>query len=187
MSIRIYTSSFNRQGGGFWIFMILAGILLLGAAFFLGIAAVIQFIYPLIYALSLTAAGVFLLFVVPLSLFKRFRLSMTGASLAIGQIISISVWMYAFLFLVNELKWLAFFLMFLFQAVTPIAIIGLLLKGETNPGLVLALGALTSLGIKSYAAWLAASGTAGARGSSQNDRAPRRSSDIIDIEGHVEE
>ncbi len=141
---------------------------------FLGFSEVVKFLYPFTSILAGISAGIFVIVIIPLSLVKNLRLRLAAISLTLSMICGASVWMYSFLVIIGYIGWPAIFLAFLFHFVAPVAIIGLLLKGQWQAGSYLIAGLAITYLIRYYSFWL---------GSSRRER--QNKFEVIDVEGEV--
>lgn len=142
-------------GSGVLGMSIVFGVGLLFLVLFIGYIKVVEFLYPLILILSAVSVGLFLFIILPLSIFKSLRPPLSGLTMTLSHIVRAAVWIFSFLTIVQYLGWMAFFIIFMFHMVSPIAIIGLFFKGEWVAGLSIAMGLLFVYGMRFYSLWLA--------------------------------
>jgi len=132
------------------------GFFLILALLFVGFTKVIEFLLPVALILSGTLFLVFLVVVLPLSLLQRFRLPVCRVTLLFSYIFEVSVWMLCFLLIIKTMgSWGLLFLL-LFQAVVPLAIIGLIAKGFWAYAGLLLVALFVPYGMRLFAFWLAA-------------------------------
>lgn len=153
----------------------LALFIMLPVAMFWGIAAVSAFLYPLFSVLASISILIFILAVLPLSLFHKPRLHLAVISLILSYICGATVWMYSFLIIIGYLGWFAILLVFLFYAVAPIATIGLFIKGQWTAGFSILIGILFTFGMRFYGIWL----------ENLYNRKIQRNFDFIDTESKI--
>jgi len=161
--------------------IIFLGMCIVPFIFIFGALKVSEFLYPIISVLAGASIGLFLLIILPLSLFKSLHNHLAGLSLILSHIVGASVFMFSFLTIFYYLGWLAFFLMFMFQIVSPIAAIGLFFKGQWGAGFSIILGLVFTYGMRFYGIWLAT--VAERRTSTEYFR----SNDVIDVESKTED
>ncbi len=113
-----------------------------------------ELLFPIISILSGGSAIVFLLVVLPLSLFKGLHKYLANISIFLSEIIGLSILMFSFLVIFNYLGWIAVFFAFLFWAIIPIATIGLFIKGQWFSGFSIILGLVLIYIMRLYAFWL---------------------------------
>ena len=127
-------------GSGILGVLMFLGFLMIPFIFIFGILKVSEFLYPIISVLAGASIGLFLLIILPLSLFKSLHNHLAGLSIIFSHIVGASVFMFSFLTIFYYLGWIAFFFMFMFQIVSPIAAIGLFFKGQWGAGFSIILG-----------------------------------------------
>lgn len=164
-------------GSGILGILIFLGFCIIPFILIFGILKVSEFLYPIISVLAGASMGLFLLIILPLSLFKSLHKHLAGLSLILSYIVGASVFMFSFLTIFYYLGWIALFFMFMFQLVSPIAAIGLFFKGEWGAGFSIILGLIFTYGMRFYGIWL----------SEQVERRMSgefmQSKDVIDVEG----
>lgn len=168
-------------GTGILGILMFLGFLILPFIFIFGILKVSEFLYPIISVLAGASIAIFLLIILPLSLFKSLHNHLAGISVVLSHIVGASVFMFSFLTIFYYLGWIAFFLMFMFQIVSPIAAIGLFFKGQWGAGFSIILGLVFTYGMRFYGIWLAT--VAERRASNEYFR----SNDVIDVESKTED
>ena len=173
----------NAQGFGLRVlgFLLFLGILLIPFILIFGILKVSEFLYPLISILAGASIVVFLFIILPLSLIKSLQIRLAGISFILSYIVGASVFMFSFLTIFYYLGWMAIFFMIMFHLVAPIAMIGLLLKGQIGPAFLLLLGIVSTYGMRLYGVKMSAK---------LQERVPStydRSDEVIDIEASVED
>ena len=141
-------------GTGILGILMFLGFCIIPFIFIFGILKVSEFLYPVISVLAVASIGLFLLIVLPLSLFKSLHNHLAGLSLILSYIVGASVFMFSFLTIFYYLGWLAFFFMFMFHIVSPIAVIGLFFKGEWGTGFSIVMGLIFTYGMRFYGIWL---------------------------------
>jgi len=141
-------------GTGILGILMFLGFMILPFIFIFGILKVSEFLYPIISVLAGASIGLFLLIILPLSLFKSLHNHLAGISVILSHVVGASVFMFSFLTIFYYLGWLAFFLMFMFQIVSPIAAIGLFFKGQWGAGFSIILGLIFTYGMRFYGIWL---------------------------------
>ena len=141
-------------GTGILGILMFLGFMILPFIFIFGILKVSEFLYPIISVLAGASIGLFLLNILPLSLFKSLHNHLAGISVILSHVVGASVFMFSFLTIFYYLGWLAFFLMFMFQIVSPIAAIGLFFKGQWGAGFSIILGLIFTYGMRFYGIWL---------------------------------
>ena len=156
------------------------GFLIIPFIFIFGILKVSEFLYPIISVLAGASIGLFLLIILPLSLFKSLHNHLAGLSLILSHIVGASVFMFSFLTIFYYLGWVAFFFMFMFQMVSPIAAIGLFFKGQWGAGFSIILGLIFTYGMRFYGIWLST------QAENRISGGFTQPSDIIDVEGESE-
>lgn len=134
-----------------------AGIILLSVFMIWGAIKVSAFLYPFFAVLGSAALIVFLLIIIPLSLFSRLRPLLANVALILSWVCGATVWMFSFLIIMEYLSFWAFLLFFIFQFVAPIAAIGLFIKGQWVAGGSIVFGLFVTYGMRFYAVWLATS------------------------------
>jgi len=168
-------------GTGILGILMFLGFLILPFIFIFGILKVSEFLYPIISVLAGASIAIFLLIILPLSLFKSLHNHLAGISVVLSHIVGASVFMFSFLTIFYYLGWIAFFLMFMFQIVSPIAAIGLFFKGQWGAGFSIILGLVFTYGMRFYGIWLAT--VAERRALNEYFR----SNDVIDVESKTED
>lgn len=166
-------------GSGILGIIIFLGFCIIPFIFIFGALKVSEFLYPIISVLAGASIGLFLLIILPLSLFKSLRTHLAGISFILSHVVGASVFMFSFLTIFYYLGWIAFFLMFMFQIVSPIAAIGLFFKGQWVAGFSIILGLIFTYGMRFYGIWLAT--LAEQRASNEFNK----SRDVIDVEGEA--
>lgn len=141
-------------GSGILGILMFLGFLIIPFIFIFGILKVSEFLYPIISVLAGASIGLFLLIILPLSLFKSLHNHLAGLSLILSHVVGASVFMFSFLTIFYYLGWLAFFLMFMFHIVAPVAVIGLFFKGQWAAGFSIILGLIFTYGMRFYGIWL---------------------------------
>ena len=141
-------------GSGILGVLMLLRFLMIPFIFIFGILKVSEFLYPIISVLAGASIGLFLLIILPLSLFKSLHNHLAGLSIIFSHIVGASVFMFSFLTIFYYLGWIAFFFMFMFQIVSPIAAIGLFFKGQWGAGFSIILGLIFTYGMRFYGIWL---------------------------------
>lgn len=168
-------------GSGILGILIFLGFCIIPFIFIFGALKVSEFLYPIISVLAGASIGLFLLIILPLSLFNNLRNHLAGISIVLSHVVGASVFMFSFLTIFYYLGWIAFFLMFMFQIVSPIAAIGLFFKGQWGAGFSIILGLIFTYGMRFYGIWLAT--LAEKRASSEFIR----SNGVIDVEGEAKD
>jgi len=143
-------------GSGILGILMFLGILVIPFIFIFGILKVSGFLYPIISVLAGASIGLFLLIILPLSLFKSLQGHLAGLSLILSYVVGASVFMFSFLMIFYYLGWIAIFFMFMFQLIAPIAVIGLFFKGQWAAGFSLLFGIIFTYSMRFYGIWLAA-------------------------------
>lgn len=164
-------------GSGILGIIIFLGFCIIPFIFIFGALKVSEFLYPIISVLAGASIALFLLIILPLSLFQSLRNHLAGISFILSHVVGASVFMFSFLTIFYYLGWVAFFLMFMFQIVSPIAVIGLFFKGKWVAGFSIIIGLIFTYGMRFYGIWLATL----AEKRSSNEFI--RSHDVIDVEG----
>jgi len=141
-------------GSGILGVLMFLGFFIIPFIFIFGILKVSEFLYPIISVLAGASIGLFLLIILPLSLFKSLHNHLAGISIVLSHIVGVSVFMFSFLIIFHYLGWIAFFLMFMFQIVSPIAAIGLFFKGQWAAGFSIIFGLIFTYGMRFYGIWL---------------------------------
>jgi len=167
-------------GSGILGILMFLGFCIIPFIFIFGILKVSEFLYPIISVLAGASIGLFLLIILPLSLFKGLRNHLAGISIVLSHIVGASVFMFSFLTIFYYLGWIAFFLMFMFQIVSPIAAIGLFFKGQWAAGFSIIVGLIFTYGMRFYGIWLAS------RVEERMAYQYNRSDDVIDVDGDSE-
>lgn len=167
-------------GSGILGIIIFIGVCLLISVLFVGYVKVVGFLFPVILILSVASVGLFLFIILPLSIFRSLRSKLSGLTMALSYIVGASVWIFSFLNIIYYLGWVAFFFMFMFHIVSPIAAIGLFFKGEWAGGLSIVIGIIFTYGMRFYSIWLAI-----AEAKRMEDQFSKQS-DIIDVEAESE-
>ena len=167
-------------GSGILGILMFLGFLIIPFIFIFGILKVSEFLYPIISVLAGASIGLFLLIILPLSLFKGLHNHLAGLSRILSHIVGASVFMFSFLTIFYYLGWIAFFFMFMFQMVSPIAAIGLFFKGQWGAGLSIILGLIFTYGMRFYGIWLST------QAENRISGGFTQRSDIIDVEGESE-
>ena len=175
-------SGFNMKdkvkelGSGILGILMFLGFCILPFIFIFGILKVSEILFPIISVLAGASVGLFLLIILPLSLFKSIRVQLASISILLSHIVGASVFMFSFLTIFHFLGWIALFLMFMFQLVSPIAAIGLFIKGEWGLGFYIIVGLVFTYGMRIYAFWLSA------KAEERMTDQYARSSNVIDAE-----
>ena len=164
-------------GSGVLGILMFVGFSILPFIFIFGILKVSEFLYPIISVLAGASIGLFLLIILPLSLFKSLHNHLAGLSIILSHIVGASIFMFSLLTIFYYLGWIALFFMFMFQLVAPIAAIGLFFKGEWGIGFSIFLGVFFTYGMRFYGIWLSAL----VEKRLSNDYLA--SSEVIDVEG----
>lgn len=151
MSLKNILANLSKYALGFAGF---AAIILVWVALFFGFAAVVKFLYPLFSTLASISICIFLVIILPLSLFNRLRPAMAVVSYLLSITCGVSIWMYSFLVIIGYLGWFALLLFLLFHFVAPIATIGLFFKGQWLKGLFIVVGLGITHGMRFYSVWL---------------------------------
>ena len=167
-------------GSGILGILMFLGFLIIPFIFIFGILKVSEFLYPIISVLAGASIGLFLLIILPLSLFKSLHNHLAGLSLILSHIVGASVFMFSFLTIFYYLGWIAFFFMFMFQIVAPIAAIGLFFKGEWGAGFSIVMGLIFTYGMRFYGIWLSTKAENRISGDFSQPN------DIIDVDGEPE-
>jgi hypothetical protein len=165
--IRVY----NGPGAGMVFFFFLAGLILFVSIFTWGMATAIQLLLPLLIVLSYALIVVFVLGILPASLFKDLRPSLISTSMLISYALGATTWMVSFFLVIKAFGFLGMFLAFLFQFLAPIALAGALLNGSWSIAAHLSLWILFTFAMRFYSQWL----------SGLNAR-PQKKGDVIDVE-----
>lgn len=163
-------------GTGILGILMFLGFCIIPFIFIFGILKVSEFLYPIISVLAGASIGLFLLIILPLSLFKSLHNHLAGLSIILSHIVGASVFMFSFLTIFYYLGWIAFFLMFMFQIVSPIAAIGLFFKGQWGAGFSIILGLIFTYGMRFYGIWLST------LAEKRMSAGFARSNDVIDVE-----
>ena len=142
-------------GSGILGIIIFLGMCIIPFILIFGALKVSAFLYPIISVLAGASIGLFLLIILPLSLFKSLHKHLAGLSFILSYIVGASVFMFSFLTIFYYLGWIAFFFMFMFHVVSPIAAIGLFFKGEWGAGFSIVMGLIFTYGMRFYGIWLA--------------------------------
>lgn len=167
-------------GSGILGIIIFLGFCIIPFIFIFGALKVSEFLYPIISVLAGASIGLFLLIVLPLSLFKSLQNHLAGLSVILSYVVGASVFMFSFLMIFHYLGWVALFCMFMFNIVSPIAAIGLFFKGQWAAGLSIVFGLLFTYGMRFYGVWLATVVERRASDQFMNQ------SNVIDIKGETE-
>ena len=146
----------NKWGSTFIGFLIFCGLMVIGAILIAGAAAVSAFLYPIFNVISAAAVISFFLIILPLSLINSLRSFLAQLTIVLSYVCGVTLWMYSFLVIFNLLGWWAWLLFVWFQAVAPIAAIGLLLKKQWAAGGSIILTLIIVYGMRFYSLWLAA-------------------------------
>lgn len=136
-------------------FAIMGGFLLLGAVLLIGVTKISAFLYPIFSALTGLSISIFVLFILLLSLIHKIRPFLSQTTMVLSMICGATIWLFSFLTIVGYLGWLAIFLLFMFQVVAPVAIIGLFFKQQWYAGLSIIVGLIITYGMRFYSIWLA--------------------------------
>lgn len=163
-------------GSGILGIIIFLGFCIIPFIFIFGALKVSEFLYPIISVLAGASIAIFLLIILPLSLFKGLQNHLAGISFILSHVVGASVFMFSFLTIFYYLGWIALFFMFMFQIVSPIAAIGLFFKGQWVGGVSIILGLVFTYGMRFYGIWLASL----AERRASDDFV--RSRDVIDVE-----
>jgi len=167
-------------GTGILGIIIFLGFCIIPFIFIFGALKVSEFLYPVISVLAGASIGLFLLIILPLSLFQKLRNFLAGLSLILSYIVGASVFMFSFLMIFHYLGWVALFCMFMFNIVSPIAAIGLFFKGQWAAGWSIVGGLIFTYGMRFYSVWLATVAERRAADQFVNQ------SNVIDIKGESE-
>jgi hypothetical protein len=144
-----------KQGGTFLLgIAVFAGIVLFAGAMLAGMTVATAFLYPIISWLAGISVILFLLVVVPLSIFQPLRHAMASISLILSYVCGASVWMFSFLAIILILKWFSLIALMFFQAVAPFACILLLFNGQAGAAGGIVLGLLITYGMRFYGIWI---------------------------------
>lgn len=167
-------------GSGILGILMFLGFMIVPFIFIFGILKVSEFLYPVISVLVGASIGLFLLIILPLSLFKNLQGHLAGLSLILSYVVGASVFMFSFLMIFYYLGWIAIFFMFMFNFVAPIAMIGLFFKGQWVAGFSLLLGIIFTYGMRFYGIWLVS------RAEERMAYQYNRSEDVIDVDSDSE-
>lgn len=167
-------------GSGILGILMFLGFLIIPFIFIFGILKVSEFLYPIISVLAGASIGLFLLIILPLSLFKSLHGHLAGISIVLSHIVGASVFMFSFLTIFYYLGWVALFFMFMFQLVAPIAAIGLFFKGQWAAGFSIILGLIFTYGMRFYGIWLST------KAENRISGGFTQPGDVIDVEGESE-
>jgi len=167
-------------GSGILGILIFLGFCIIPFIFIFGILKVSEFLYPIISVLAGASIGLFLLIILPLSLFKSLQNKLAGISMVLSHIVGASVFMFSFLTIFYYLGWVALFFMFMFQLVAPIAAIGLFFKGQWGAGFSIILGLIFTYGMRFYGIWLST------LEEKRMSNGRFQASDVVDVEGESE-
>jgi len=83
-------------GSGILGILIFLGFCIIPFIFIFGILKVSEFLYPIISVLAGASIGLFLLIILPLSLFKSLQNKLAGISMVLSHIVGASVFMFSF-------------------------------------------------------------------------------------------
>lgn len=116
------------------------------------------------------------LFYYPLSYIKRLRPVLSSSALIMSMVLNATIWIYAYVFIVNELGWWGVLSMLFLQLLYPVAIIGAVLKDSWMIAGNIAVGLLMAYVMKLFSLRFMAP--------RMNDRPGegRKGGDIIDVE-----
>jgi len=166
----------KELGSGIMGILMFLGFCILPFIFIFGVLKVSEILFPIISVLAGASVTIFLLIILPLSLFKNLHGHLAGLSINLSYVVGASVFMFSFLTIFHFLGWIALFLMFMFQLVSPIAAIGLFFKGEWGLGFYIVVGLAFIHGMRFYGFWLSA------KAEERIANQPVRSNNIIDAE-----
>jgi len=157
---------------GFTVFLFfIAGLILLLLVFFWGVTKAAECLLPLLGIVSGILIIVFLCGVLPLSFFKKLRPYLCRCSLLMSNVLGVTTWMMAFLFVITVLGFWGILFSLLFQFLAPIALMGAMLKGSWGIMGKLSLLIIFTYGMRFYSYWLSAL-----------DSKVHKKGDIIDVE-----
>jgi hypothetical protein len=148
--IKVYT---GLKGFAVFLFF-MAGMVLFLSIFSWGIAKAAQLLLPLLTVLAYMLVAIFVLGVLPASLFKNVRPSMGTYSALMSHVLGVLTWMVAFFFVIRSFGFLGIFLVFLFQFLGPLAIVEALLKGAWVFAADMAVWISFIYGMRYYSQWL---------------------------------
>ena len=114
------------------VLFLVASLVLMFSIVFWGIAKAAQLLLPLLIILAYLLIAAFLLVIVPASLFKNLRPSMSRYSIFMAQFLSVFTWMTAFFFVIQTFGFAAVFVALLFQFLAPVAILGAIFNHSWN-------------------------------------------------------
>jgi hypothetical protein len=126
----------------------------IGAVIFIGVDRISEFLLPKLILSSQLLIVLFILCIYPLSRINRLRASLIIPSMLISYLIGACAWGYSLLFVMTALGLWGVFFCFLFQTLTPITIIGAILKGSWDVVGNLSLWIIVSFMIKLFSASL---------------------------------
>ncbi len=131
-----------------------AGIILLASLFFWGVTKAAELLLPFLSIVSYVLIILFCVVVLPLSLVKKMRLDLSKYALIMSNVLGVTTWMMAFLFVVTYFGFWGIFFSFLFKFLAPIAFIGAVFKGSWNTMGNLMLWITFTYGMRFYSQWV---------------------------------
>jgi hypothetical protein len=146
----------NKWGSTFMGFSIFCGLIVIAAILIAGLARVSAFLYPIFNVLSAIGVVLFFFVILPLSLINSARPFLAQTAIVISYICGATLWMYSFITVFYLLGWWAWLLFIWFQAVAPVAAIGLLFKKQWAAAGSIILSLIIVYGMRFYSFWLVA-------------------------------
>ncbi len=157
---------------GFTVFLFfVAAIVLLGALFFWGVTKASQLLLPFLSVVSYALIVVFLIFIFPFSYNQKFKPVLSRYCVTMSNVLGVTSWMMAFLFVVNTFGFWGILLAFLFKLLAPLAVISATVKSSWSIVRDLMVWIMFTYIMRFYSVWLLKS----------NER-PFKKGRVIDIE-----
>lgn len=120
-----------------------------------GVANISSLVVPLFSRLSGVVLTLFVILVLPLSVFPKTRFYMVPVSILFSFIFGITAWMFSLSTIWLSLGWWGILLLFWFRVFSSIAIGVLLLTGQWKSALLLVCLVGLKFGVRYYGIWLA--------------------------------
>jgi hypothetical protein len=148
--IKVYTGPQGFAASFFFI----AGVVFFLSIFFWGSAIAVQWFPPLLVVLSYLLIFVFLFGVLPATFFKDLRPPLGMYSVWMSHTLGFTTWMMSLFYVIKTFGFLGIFLIFSFQYLAPIALIGAILKGPWAIAGHLSIWISFTYGMRRYSEWL---------------------------------
>ena len=137
-----------------WIIaLFLIGFFLLLHIFSWGMSSLVGLLLPALVILSYLLISIFLVVVLPLTLFKTMRWTLGVYARKMSKLLAVTTWLIGFFMLVKALDLIALLFIFSFKLLVPIALLFAMLKGKWHVAEHLALWMGFTYLMKQYSQW----------------------------------